>query len=161
MSSSLPDPAPGSGEPPLPPNPLTPVDPQSAPILMSFFSASGAELALQRSEFTQEELIKRLVEHVRHPNPKVSQGGVRLFLGYLRGVAAANGAFARAQLTRHGSDADGNPVTNTITATVLNGLNRPLPPATPDGGRTFHPPGVASAPAHHRGPTDRDVPKAP
>ena len=152
MSSTLPPPTPGSGEPF---NQLAPPDPAQAPHLMAFFSASGADLALAESQFTQQEFISRIIDHVRHPNPKVSQGGIRLLYGYLRGVAAANGQFAKAQLTRHGSDASGNPVTSTLTATVLSGLNRPIPPATPDAGRSFVAPGVATSPSDHH-PTAHD-----
>lgn len=144
MPESLPPPPPGSGEPF---RALAAPEPDNAPHLMAFFSASGADLALAESQFTQQEYIGKIIEHVRHPNPKVSQGGLRLFYGYLKSIASVNGRLAQAQHTRHGTDASGNPVTSTLTATVLNGLNRPLPPATPDAGRAFIAPDVAQPPA--------------
>lgn len=138
----LPPPLPGQGAPPstlgFPEDPATPA-------LLAFFDLDGASLALAQSEFTQEELIRKLVEYVRHPSPKVAQTGIRQFLAYLTTVAKFSGAVASAKRTLV-SNPDGSPlVTETLSRSVLSTLTRKAPPPQPHG-RTFIPPSVASPP---------------
>lgn len=151
----LPPPIPGHGEPP---HDLAPAETPSSPRLMSFFSLTGAELALAESAFTQQELIARMIDHVRHPNPKVSQQGIRLFNAYALRLATLNGQVGTARTSRSATDASGAPVTQSLSASVLTHLSSPLPSTPPNTGRTFLPPHLAppaSRPpeeSHHQPP---------
>lgn len=106
---------------------------------LSFFSLSGAGLALAACNFTQAEFVERLVTHSRDSDPMISLAGLRQLSSHLQISMKLSGLVQRATVTQSSrKDSPDGPsethrslsVTSSISAR-LRAIKPPTPPADP------------------------------
>lgn len=91
--------------------------------LIAFLDGGHFANALNQAAFGPHELITTVISHVRHPDPKVSQAGVRQFRELLHDTLKANGHLARQTVTQQKESPDGT--------TLRQRTSRILPPSIP------------------------------
>lgn len=92
--------------------------PDRSPVL-AFFDLSGADLALAKSGFTQEEFVSRLINLARDPDPTVSAAALKHINRYLREVAELDGAIASMKLLKESRNAANESTREVATLTTL------------------------------------------
>lgn len=72
-----------------------------------FFDTEGASLALARSSFTQEELVRRLVDIARDPDPRIALAGIDRLLRHVREIIELAGYTGSALVETTHSEGEG------------------------------------------------------
>lgn len=89
--------------------------------LTSFFSADGVSRALEACEFTREELVTRLIQLVRDPDPKIAVKGLSQLTTYLNNTARLSGAIGKVKVEKADTrDASGALISSTSHSVELN-----------------------------------------
>lgn len=136
--------------------PAVPSEDLPSPVL-TFFDLNGAELALQVSDFSQQELVEKLILLARDPDPQISLQATSRLLAYLERIAKLQGHIGSAKIERTSTDASGNRTSEVAKTDAIvtrlrqhsASLPRPLTPGVPPASAT----GVFTPPQQI--PTDR------
>lgn len=94
---------------------LTSLTPEGENALMAFFDLEGVGMALKSTNFTREELVRRLVIQSRDPSPKVSQKAMTMLLRFMKDSLALNGKIGVAKIKQETP----NGQTQTLSTTGL------------------------------------------
>lgn len=125
--------------PPLSPSPLDPNSSLSIqPTFLSLYDPDGFETALVTQNFSQRELIQRILTLVRDPDPKVSATGISLLNQHSRTILAQRNVSIKVKTASRSrkESPDGTDSSTTISATrILSALEqrRPVIYSTPTG----------------------------
>lgn len=115
----------------------TSLTPEGEGALMTFFDLEGVGLALKSTNFTREELVRRLVIQCRDPSPKVSQKAMTMLLRFMKDSLALNGKIGVARIKQESSNGQVHTVS---TSGILRKLGNAPCSDNPDNGRIFKPP---------------------
>lgn len=142
----MPPPVPKPSDPPDLPGSIVPLSPSEETVL-SFFNLEGAALAIRETGFSQEELIRKLINHARDSDPQISSRGISQYLRYLTQLATLSGRISTARIARSTTDDDGTTTVESVSAPTLTHRvpTTPRPTHSP-GGSTFHAPSPLTAP---------------
>jgi hypothetical protein len=110
--------------------------PEGEGALVSFFDLEGVGLALKSTNFTREEMVRRLVIQCRDPSPKVSQKAMNMLLRFMKDSLALNGKIGVARIKQESSNGQVHTVS---TSGILRKLGS-APGAQQENGRIFKPP---------------------
>lgn len=123
-------------------------------VLDSFLGLDGFSLAVRASKFSQQELVSKLILHIRDPDPRNSLAATRQLWAITKDIALINGRITKATLSESSNEAPGQVRTRT-----LHSLTRPAPfsgasgalvhPSSSDPLPTFGPPPPPLQPVEH------------
>lgn len=145
------------------PNQLLPMGggelPAEERAIMSFFDLRGAALAIESEQFTQEEMVRRIIEHIRDGDPAVSQRGILQFKNHIRELATVNGRIGTARMERINQDENGNRTKQVASSvTLLSRLQGTRPGGPSSVSQGYH---VAGAVSGENAPDKQPEPHGP